>query len=418
MNKPTKTLLVACMSLVFASSLSAKTITASDNAWVLSGSGDQSETGTLSIRRDSNIAYLRFDISTLNVRSNDLVYLDLYLAGPASSHAERLYVDALNDGVAGETTWNAGMAYAGRPDGTGTLPNSNTTRLLTYDARVAGQAAAIGGGRGQENPPDQISIVINNSTMQSLLASDTNDELTLIISGPQDASTLASLGSTNLNPQLRVLHETNVEVIPESTSGGEVDSTTWNDSGTTARVGNDPWNQILLFKLPRQPAGGFSADDTSLAFTLASNDINPGNWGFAHADLWAIGYVPANAVPLQQNEVDNYLIQTNAPPSETGWNIGTNITQKIYDNLTSPFVSDGTRLAIPPSATARLTEFINGLYVNHGAKVGDYLILRLNPDVSPDNGQEYWLYTGDASDNVKPILTLSPFPAGTLIVLD
>jgi hypothetical protein len=343
------------------------------------------------------------------------VYLDLHLSFNATSHARQLKLDALNDGVAGETTWNSLMSYAGRPDGTGSLPNGNTTTLATYNGRVMQANAGSGGPRNKENPPGQVAIVINPDDLQALIQADTNNELTLILYGTSASTDVSSLGSTNLHPQLRILRQENTAAVPESVYGGELHGLSWNTSGTTARVGEEPYNQILAFELPKQPAGGFKAEDTSLEVRLASHNINPGNWGLAQVDVWAIGYAPANAVPLSKTDLDSFLIQADTE-SKAGLNLGTNTTEKIYNNLVSPFSSSG-RFAIPPEASSLLTSFINDLYLNHGVSHGDYLVLRLNPDVNADNSQVYNFNTGNASDALKPVLTLTAFPRGTVLTL-
>ena len=401
-------------------------ITASDNAWVLSGSGDQSEASNLTVNASSSLAYLRFDVTRLSVASNDQVYLDLYLSCALSNDTEQLVVAALLDDTSGETTWDSSMTYATRPDGTNGPPNAGTTNVVTYSGRVMPQIAGTGEGpgrRNRENPPGQVAVVIDSNVFRDLLVDDTNNELTLILYGTASESTVASLGSANLKPQLRIVRDVNVTTIHESTYGGQYawstasGSPSWSDVGVNAEVGkissNSRANQFLTFALPKRPISGFRDEDTTLELVLQAQDIT--GWGQSMVDIWAVGYVQATNVPLTLSGVETYQLGGDSE-SKVGWNTGSSLTQKIYNNLTSSYASPG-RYAIPPDACTALTAYINDLYENHGAQEGDFLILRANPDVESDPSKSYLFYTGDAAEAVRPSLTLSPIPSGTVILL-
>ena len=147
--------------------------------------------------RNSRFAYLRFDVSGLTVDDTDTVTLDLNLEDRGTSNAATLNVWSLNDGVEGETTWDSSLTYNTRPDGTGNIPNADLTFLATYSYGIAGN----------------ISVDIDTSTFQTLLGSDTNDELTLVLSndsGDIKAQTFFSaLGNTGGNyvPMLTIVPE-------------------------------------------------------------------------------------------------------------------------------------------------------------------------------------------------------------------
>jgi hypothetical protein len=398
-----------------------KTITASDNAYVLNGSGDQSEASSLTIRGTSRLAYLRFDTAGLSLGSEDLVYLDLYLTPQESSHAELIRVAALNDGTPGETTWNSTMTYAARPDGTTGPTNANTTAVATYHGRVASWNSAEG-QVSPSSPPGQGAIVISNSVMRSLLADDMNGELTLILYGASSDIYASSLGSTNLHPQLRIIRKARVETIPESSYGGyyRSDNTSWNDTGTNGIAGRvyNASTHFLLFQLPRRPKTGFAPGDTSLEATLLSQNSRSGSdWNRILADAWAVGYVPAGDVPLTAGDVSGHHLIGNTE-NKAGMNLGTNLTVKLCDTFASFYSIANDRYALAPDACETLTAFINDLFDNHGAKARDYVVLRLCGDnAAAVNGTAYQFYTGNAAANQKPVLTLSAEPSGTVITL-
>jgi len=392
-------------------------ITASNNAFVAKGAPttDQNEAESLLVKSDggnslSRFAYMRFDVSGRNAQ--DTVFLDLNLVSVASD-AVRLDVWLLNDGTAGETTWNSGMTWDTRPDGTTALPNANTTAVNSYGSNTAGI----------------ISIPIPAALWPSILSGDSNNEITLILSNDagnsSGISTFSSIGNTGgyLKPRLRVLSQTAAETIPESGYGGRLrrDTSsgtvfTWNNGLTTAEVGQGGsgqiyrFNHFLLFQLPARPSGGFTADDTSLSLTEAGGDA----WGTgAHADIWAVGYLTAGdlaSVGTQLNnggatDIDDFALIESDSETKAGWNIGGHNTVKIWDNMASGYSVN--TLGAPPDVCTNLTSFINDLFDNHGASAGDYLILRNNMDAAVGTSRNWLFYTGDAAATNKPVLTLS-----------
>jgi hypothetical protein len=392
---------------------------ASDNAFVYKGAAttDQDESQSLRVKSDgadpnTRLAYLRFDVSGVATNAGDSVFLDINLTTVASD-AVRLDVWSLNDAVATETTWGSGLTYNTRPDGTGNVPNGNT----------GGTAIGVHGYVGT----GQISIPISNATFMSLMAGDTNDELTFILANDTDAndvSFVSSLDNTggNPTPTLRVLSVNKVETIVESGYGGSLrevseSSFTYAQSGSQAKVGeggtgNDTeYIQILMFELPVRPPDGFRPEDTSLTLTIASEDVETTG---EHADLWAVGYVPAeNIGDVGANlnnggvtDIDDFFLSEADTETKVGWNIGADNTEKLWDDLVSQFSLSS--VASPPAANSNLTAFVNDLYLNHGAAAGDYLVLRVNYDVDMTNYDDWTFYTGDeASDSLKPRLTLS-----------
>jgi hypothetical protein len=402
------------LSMVMAAPAAAAMITASDNAYVRKSQGDQDEAEQLWVKSNgsntnSRLAYLRFDTTGLTVNANDAVFLDLNLEAIGSA-ANLLNVWSLNNGVAGETTWNSGLTYATRPDGAGNVPTAGLSALSSHDYVSAGS----------------ISIPIDTSTFQTLLAGDTNEEVTLVLSNNGSDSggvtRFSALGNTggNLEPALRVLSESNVVTIAESAYGGTLQETnessfSYDQTGSRAKVGEggasnvNEYIQMMLFELPARPAGGFQAEDTSLRITVESQDVANGG---EYADLWAIGYVPAaeigNVGANLNNggvtDIDDFFFNEADSETKIGWNIGTDNTTKIWDNLAGAN-SSGT-LASPVPANTALTSFINDLFDNHGASTGDFLVLRNNYDVDMTNYDDWYFYTGSATSN-QPTLTLT-----------
>jgi len=414
----TRKWVVCLLLLIWTVPATGATITASDNAFVRRNQAttDQDETEQLMIKSNgsngySRLGYLRFDVTGLTINANDAVFLDLNLESVGTENANVLNVWSLNNGVAGETTWNSGLTYASRPDGTGNVPNGNLGTVSSHGYVSSGS----------------ISIPIDTSTFQTLLTNDTNDELTLVLSNNSShkgaQTRFSALGNSggNLEPTLRVLPESSVVTITESQYGGTLQEQSestfvYSQTGSTAKVGEggtsnaNEYIQMMLFELPAQPAGGFQAQDTSLRLTIESDDVVNGG---EHADLWAIGYVPAaeignvgaNLNDGGVTDIDDFFMSESNTETKAGWNIGTN-TVKVWDNLAGA-KSSGT-LASPVPANSALTSFINDLYDNHGAVAGDYLVLRNNYDVNMTNYDDWYFYTytGSAASN-QPTLTLT-----------
>lgn len=394
-------------------------LTASDNAYVRKSQGDQDESEVLQIKSNGNnsnsrLGYLRFDTSGLTINPNDAVFLDLNLDTVGSGSLNQLNVWSLNNGVAGETTWDSSLTYGTRPDGTGNVPNANLGTLSSY---------------GYVNPGN-ISVPIDTGTFQTLLTGDTNNEVTLVLSNNSShdggQTRFSALGNTggNLEPTIRVISESNAVTITESQYGGTLseqnESTfSYDQSGSRAKVGeggsgnNTEYIQMMLFELPEQPTGGFQAEDTSLRITIESQDVaNSGQ----NADIWAIGYVPAEEIgDVGTNlnngsvtDIDDFFLNEADTEISEGWNIGSDNTVKIWDDLASNN-SLGT-LGSPVPANSALTDFINNMFDNHGASAGDFLVLRNNYDVDMSNYDDWYFYTGSAT-NGQPLLTLTAVQA-------
>lgn len=224
--------------------------------------------------------------------------------------------------------------------------------------------------------------------------------------------------------------------ITESLYGGalnEASETTFsfNQTTTVAAVGEggsgnvNETIQMLLFQLPVRPSGGFQDSDTSLTLTLApppSTDVvTPGE----HADLWAVGYIPAEDIGnvganLNNGgvtDVDDFFLSETDTETKAGWNIGSDTTVKIWDNL-ADLSSSGT-LTSSAAANTALTAFIDDLFLNHGATAGDYLLLRVNYDVNMTDYDNWVFYTGNASSG-QPELMLTfitpPSPSLPVVV--
>lgn len=401
-----------------------ETITASDNAYVLNSSpyGDQDESESLLLKDNggggmSRLTYLRFDVSER--KAQDTVILDLNLKSIAAD-ARRMDLWVLNDGVSGETTWNSVMGWYDRPDGTGALPNENTTAVNSYGYNDTGI----------------ISIPILPATWQTILSGDSNGQITLILCNDANngsaSSFISSIGNTDgyLKPRLRVLRENQVEIIPESTYGGDLErdghnsgNMLYHQTWITARIGTggssslDDFNQMLFFQLPKRPVGGFKAEATSFRIKLSDEDV-----GSNHADLWGIGYVPAEDVETVGDhlneggvtDIDDFFLRDSDTETKVGWNIGTHNTQKIWDDAAGMYMI--ATLGSPPAINTNLTAFINDLFVNHGAAAGDYLVLRLNHDATMGHVNNWTFFTGNDANN-KPVLTLSRALDGTVLLI-
>lgn len=94
-----------------------------------------------------------------------------------------------------ETSWTNALTYNTRPDGTGNIPNANTTSVLS----------SLGISTADNN-----SVITLGSTanLVSFLAADMNDQVTLIVGGAPNAAitTFASLTNTSgfLIPELTI----------------------------------------------------------------------------------------------------------------------------------------------------------------------------------------------------------------------
>ncbi len=401
--------------LAMAVPATAASITASDNAFVRKNQAttDQDETEQLMIKSNgtnsySRIGYLRFDTSGLTVNATDTVTLDINVEAIGTGNSNTLNVWSLNNGVSGETTWNSGLTWNTRPDGTGNVPTASLTALTSYGYTSTGN----------------VRISVPASTFQTLLANDTNNEVTLVLSNNSSHNTaqtrFSALGNTGgyLEPTLRV-DPLGPGTTLESGYGGELtrmsgSTFSFNQSGTTARAGeggsgnNQRYNHMMLFQLPEQPTGGFLPEDTSFALTIDHKNNSPNQ----HADLWAVGYVPAadigdvgaNLNNGSITDIDDFFLTGTNSETKDGWNIGTDNTVKVWDNMAGLY-STG-RLISAAGTDAALTDFINDLYDSHGASAGDYLVLRANTDADMNNYSRWWFNTGSAASN-QPTLTLT-----------
>ncbi len=408
---------------------SAGPITASDNAYVKKGEEDKDDDNRLMVKSNgangnSRIGYLRFGVGGTTVGPLDTVTLDMHLVGKGSGNLNTLNVYSLTeDDVEAETTWNSVMTWDGRPSGTTNLPNANVTVLNTYDY------ADLSTG--------EIGLTLPTDRVRTLLAADTNDEVTVVLfnnsSHNGGQTSFAAIGNSDnyLEPTLTIdprAPGTYVTVV-ESAYGGtlqEDDQTpgspySYNQSTTHAVVGNHGgdarWDaiQMLLFELPDRPAGGFQAEDTSFEITVERNDDADSN-----ADLWAIGYVPAedigdvgaNLNNAGVTDIDDFYLKGSDLETEVGWNIDGDLTEKVWDNMATPSSTVGP-LFSPAAANTALTDFINDLFENHGASAGDYLVLRNTYDGGMANYDDYHFYTGSAASD-QPVLTLTVPEPSTL----
>jgi hypothetical protein len=203
-------------------------LTATDNATVNRGAptADQSETQTIQTKRlnDSNtrLSYLRFALP-VGLNENDITSATLVLkftnnstiATPATDtvRAFALLDGAVNTGTGGtsETTWNNTIVWDTQPAGavaqaTSGLPNTNTT------ASLGQTTVSLSNTNPPTATPQLLSITLNLATFQTLIANDTNDQVTLLFHNLQNTIlSFASITNTNSHefPTLRL------DVVPE-----------------------------------------------------------------------------------------------------------------------------------------------------------------------------------------------------------
>jgi hypothetical protein len=202
-NTPTLTkciTLVSSLTLLSVGSVNATSITASTNDFVKKNNEDQDSSEkfvfkTMTTDSTSRYAYIRFDLSTAlksELTNASSVTLDMYQLATDKWNGDILQIYSLNDlanaspgSSTTESTWGTNLTWSTRPDGTSTLNNSNTTWLTTTR---------------------QISIIDNNTTvsfaldktaLNTLIAADTNNQITLILGSDKDTAGNSFASVTN-----------------------------------------------------------------------------------------------------------------------------------------------------------------------------------------------------------------------------
>jgi hypothetical protein len=194
--------LLPALALLTLGSASAASITASTSDYVKKDDGDQDSSErfqfkTMSTDSTSRYAYIRFDLS--NALKTELmnatsVTLDMYQLTTDKWNGDTLQIYSLNDlanakpGTStSESTWGTDLTWATRPDGTSYLDNPNTTWLTTTES--------ISTQTNHKN----VSFNLNKTALDTLIAADTNNQITLILGSDNDTggNSFASVTNTS-----------------------------------------------------------------------------------------------------------------------------------------------------------------------------------------------------------------------------
>ncbi len=181
---------------------------------------------------------------------------------------------------------------------------------------------------------------------------------------------------------------------------------------------------ILLFELPSL-APGQTILEANLQVTLlaASNLVSN-----EHADLYALGYVETlppendtNASWYYENDINDTWYYSGSLDTRNGNDLGTNIGNTPIIKIADDFATTSTPLGdvyTDALADAALVGFINGLYDEHGAQGGDYLVMRLSANQLFDqNYHRYLFYARDNTDaETWPVLSLTAVPDPSTVV--
>ncbi len=120
---------------------------------------------------------------------------------------------------------------------------------------------------------------------------------------------------------------------------------------------------VMPFQIPPIPAGGF----TTANLTVSINFNNAEASATANADLYGLPF---------RSTADVTAAQFFAGPSDTSATL-------IADNFLTPGTASGP-LMTDAAASAALVQYLNAQVRDNGAAAGDYVFLRLNPDVTTD----------------------------------
>lgn len=232
-------------------------LAASRNA-SFSGSSNYDESEYLYLRNafgtgNDSYAYLRFPMNAVAGTIRDISFSDVVSVRlkftVTSASAEDVAVVALNDladaddinldgdlntdTYLSETTWTeANLSGLNRPDGGRDAPNDLTSSRL---------ASIPSGGFGLTTLPEEVSVSLDVTLFKDLLTNSSNDEITLILTGPKNGPMqVASLTNTNgyLVPTLEITTVTSALSTPPAQPTGlfalsasnEV-SLDWDDNG-------------------------------------------------------------------------------------------------------------------------------------------------------------------------------------------
>jgi hypothetical protein len=201
MNKNTlaKRIAVASALTLLAGSASAQSIVATTNDFVRAGSSSSSDQDssenllfkTTSTGTYSRYTYIRFDVTDLitTLTNATSVTLDMYQFAVADASSVLIY--SVNDGAdfdpgvsTTETTWGTDLTWDTRPDSDLGLANANTTFLSSATLLSS-------------NNNNVVSWTLDLTNLDTLLAADTNNQITFVIGSSTDATTNTFASLTN-----------------------------------------------------------------------------------------------------------------------------------------------------------------------------------------------------------------------------
>ncbi|MCK5829264.1 MAG: hypothetical protein KAH20_03085 [Methylococcales bacterium] len=159
---------------------------------------------------------------------------------------------------------------------------------------------------------------------------------------------------------------------------------------SSARVGGAISSQdaafVLVFKLPE-----LEANEQITAATLDVDLLTIANSPEGNVDLYGLGYRNSPTVLASDYYQGAY---------------GTDLTDAtpLQDNFVTQTSLDGLQSA-DTTGQINLVSYINAQYQS-GAKGGDYVFIRLNPDVADVSSYQYWEFS-TANSNQVPVLTVT-----------
>jgi hypothetical protein len=181
--------LTISLALLLTANAQAVSIPASTSDYVKKDSGnlDSSESfqfKTMTTDSTSRYAYIRFDLSDklkTELVNASSVTLDMYQIWTDKWNGDILQIYSLDDEANAkpgesttETTWGTDLTWKTRPDGNLTLNNPNTTFLTTT------------GITSRDNNEKVVSLTLNKTALNTLIAADTNNQITLILGSNED----------------------------------------------------------------------------------------------------------------------------------------------------------------------------------------------------------------------------------------
>lgn len=141
---------------------------------------------------------------------------------------------------------------------------------------------------------------------------------------------------------------------------------------------------FYIFELP--DLGGYSITSTSLEFTLLSISNSPGGNG----DLYGFDYRDTAALVFEDYYQGTYG--------------GDSASKGIQNDIVTPSSTEGA-IKTSGSGSINLSGFLKDQY-SSGAQAGDYVVFRINSDVSNEGNYNYYTLASANHADSKPVLTI------------